>query len=200
MGDGGDQAALLEKLGQRAERQIAILQRRVVDTETAYIEDSRVRNGGCSVITGWDGYMDRKASDLVSTGNAGKYRASNDDRIFSRSSVLNDPSKNRCQSSQSMDAPVSPRANEPEGGSSVDAAGTQAGAEAAGVHAQPDTNTSSGRVEDTAVVASSSADPANDEKVGSRRPRRSSRSGGVGSRLARWLAWRKAARKVRAQG
>ena len=36
----------------------------------AYIEDSRVRNGGYSVITGWDGYMDHKASDL-SLGNAG---------------------------------------------------------------------------------------------------------------------------------
>jgi hypothetical protein len=85
------QLAQLEKL---AERQIAILQRRVVDTEAAYLENSHRKNGGCSVLTGWEGYMDRKASDLVAS-NASKYKSTPDDRIFSRSSVLSDPSQNR---------------------------------------------------------------------------------------------------------
>ena len=87
--------AELERLEKLAERQISILQRRVVDTEAAYIEDSRMRNGGCSVLTGWEGYMDRKAADLMSASNVSKYRGAVEDRIFSRSSVLLDPSQNR---------------------------------------------------------------------------------------------------------
>ena len=87
--------AELERLEKLAERQISILQRRVVDTEAAYIEDSRMRNGGCSVLTGWEGYMDRKAADLMSASNVSKYRGAAEDRIFSRSSALLDPSQNR---------------------------------------------------------------------------------------------------------
>jgi hypothetical protein len=85
----------LERLEKLAERQISILQRRVVDTEAAYIEDSRMRNGGCSVLSGWEGYMDRKAADLLSASNVSKYRGTVEDRIFSRSSALSDPSQNR---------------------------------------------------------------------------------------------------------
>jgi len=94
-----DVISQLTKLEKLAERQISILQRRVVDTEAAYIEDSRLRNGNHSVLTGWEGYMDRKAGDLVSTSSTSKYRGTAEDRIFSRSSVLSDYSQNHVAAS-----------------------------------------------------------------------------------------------------
>ena len=150
--------------------------------------------------------MDRKASDLISSGNAGKYRASNDDRIFSRSSVLSDPSKNRIHvGKKAAAAAMSPRAekgapanialSEAEEGASGDALSKPIYSEAAvsvedPAAVQPDNSASGGHGEAAAGATDRgrASDASSKAWEGGRRASRSrsrSRASSLGNQVAK---------------